>query len=144
MRVRPFSRRAVLLAGSATAIAGAGAWAMSGQLSQYMADLLRFCLRDEPVVDNGIETFVADYLAQATGDTVRNATILARAARIVGPGGIDAVFASRYAYDQFKRTFVTRFLLSSDYFERIDPAAPITYFGFVKACSNPFARFDGV
>lgn len=133
----------MLFAGAGVAVSGAslGAWVVTGKLPDYLAAIIRNSCPGETFAPNSIETFVSEYLARTDAGTLSKAKMLARASRIVGASGIEAVLGRHAGYAEFKRTLVTQFLLSSDYFLRSDASEPINCYGWSAVCANPFARF---
>ncbi|MDX2233194.1 MAG: hypothetical protein NW200_01735 [Hyphomonadaceae bacterium] len=138
------SRRAAMLgAGAAAAVGVAGAgWAFAGTLERYVAALLRHVLRDEPLAPGAVEAFAAAYVAAATADTRSKGAWLARAAQLIGPGGVDRLLGGHPVYAGFKAAMVTRFLLGSTYFQRAANDEPVEFVAYAITCSNPFARLS--
>lgn len=135
------SRRTVLLGGAAAAAVGGGGWIAAGHTARYLEGLLTVLLEEEAPAREDVSRFVVDYLASATDDTRRNAAALAKAAQAIGPRGVDALLGEVTAYDFFRRSFMTKFMLSSNFFTRAE-GEPLVYHALTPVCSNPFARLS--
>jgi len=136
------SRRQLMVAGggAAVALAAGGAWVVAGERAQFTAGLIRYSLKGEPIAPGAAEAFASEYLE--TNEDPTKVETLMQIQRIIGYGGLEAVMRNRQAYEHFKRRVATAFMLNSTFFHRQSWDEPVEFTGMVRACTNPFARFD--
>jgi hypothetical protein len=126
-----FSRRQIL---AFTALGTGTAYIGSADASDFFKAMVHHELPGVKVSDATIRAFAED-IPIRYGAALR---VLSMGCRIVGYGAIVAALGQH-----FRRKMLTRFLLTTDFFQLPDPrAAELHYIGKTVACGNPFAQFS--
>lgn len=147
------SRRLFLgsgLAAGAIVLFGGASWLFRSN-DDLVVSVVRRHLPDTNLSESLIRTFAADFFAY--NRQIRKYLMALHGLRIVGPivfsPSFQSVIPGRQAQllAEFEREIVTRFLFSTDFFERGARGwEGVTYNGFydpyLRPCSNPLARFD--
>ena len=126
-----FSRRQILIGGSL----GTGtAYIGSADANDFFKAMVHHELPGVKVSDATIRAFAEDIPIRYRAAL----RVLSMGCRMVGYGAIVAALGQH-----FRRKMLTRFLLTTDFFQLPDPrAAELHYIGKTMACGNPFAQFS--
>ena len=146
-------RRLLLVGGLTTgtfAFLGGASW-LSRSGADLIASVIRRHLPDTELSDELIQTFATDFLI--FNREIRKHHAAFHALRVVGPLAFSQVSGALLSTKQarllaeFEREVVTRFLFSTDFFERgAKDWKEVTYQGFydpyLRPCSNPLVGLD--
>ena len=146
----PVTRRKLLIGAGAAAALPAGWLAVHANKwrTTIIADYLRGQLPGLAVSDTNLEGFAYEYIERYVAGAGRKVYHEAIFLMLADPVLVTAAPAVvRVAFDKFSRTLITKFLLSTDFFNAAGQQADkATYIGFSdpygSACSNSLANLE--
>ena len=141
------TRRRLLIAGGATAVAGAAAGAglyfgaLPLTVRHWAADVVRRHLPGVPIDEDGLQRFARDVSLdrELIGTKHRQKLIASFHAM---PSDAWRFDGARKLAEEMERRVLGAFLVSSDFFPDAGKRTqPVRYSGILTACSNLFARY---
>jgi hypothetical protein len=137
------SRRQTLVGGLALATIGTGtAYVGSANANDFFRAMVHSELPGVKVSDATIRAVAEEAVAGLPPHYRTTLRVLSMGCRMVGYGAVMATVGHSFKFQHFRREMLTRFLLTTDFFQLPDPrAAEVRYVGGTMVCGNPFAQF---